>query len=118
PVAAGRRDPRPSVERRSRTMTDPRRAHQGKIGHIRESIRERRFALHAQPIIDPDAPQGMLSYEVLIRLLDRDGTLIRPPEFLSLAVQAQMTPAMDRVVSTELFSRLADRPEALAPTRQ
>lgn len=115
-IAASVRDPQLFVEPLSQSMIDARRAHQGKIEHIRESIRERRFALHAQPIIDPDAPPGMLSYEVLIRLLDRDGTLIRPPEFLSLAVQAQMTPAMDRGVITEIFAWLADHPEALART--
>lgn len=115
-IAASVRDPQLFVEPLSQTMIDARRAHQSKIEHIRESIRERRFALHAQPIIDPDAPQGMMSYEILIRLLDRDGTLIRPPEFLSLAVQAQMTPAMDRGVIGEIFAWLADHPEALART--
>jgi len=67
-------------------------------------------------MIDPDAPPGMLSYEVLIRLLDRDGGLIRPPEFLSLAVQAQMTPMMDRGVIRWIFSWLAEHPDALART--
>ncbi|RPH63452.1 MAG: EAL domain-containing protein, partial [Burkholderiales bacterium] len=115
-IAASVRDPQLFVEPLSQTMIDARRAHQGKIEHIREAIREKRFELHAQPIIDPEAPAGMLSYEVLIRLLDRDGGLIRPPEFLSLAVQAQMTPTMDRGVIREIFSWLAARPEALART--
>ncbi len=115
-IAASVRDPQLFVEPLSQTMIDARRAHQGKIEHIREAIRDKRFELHAQPIIDPEAPAGMVSYEVLIRLLDRDGGLIRPPEFLSLAVQAQMTPAMDRGVIRRIFSWLADRPDALART--
>ncbi len=115
-IAASVREPQLFVEPLSQTMIDARRAHQGKIEHIREAIREKRFEMHAQPIVDPEAPAGMLSYEVLIRLLDRDGGLIRPPEFLSLAVQAQMTPAMDRGVIRRIFSWLAARPEALART--
>ncbi|MBN9461949.1 MAG: EAL domain-containing protein [Burkholderiales bacterium] len=115
-IAASVRDPQLFVEPLSQTMIDARRAHQGKIEHIREAIREKRFELHAQPMIDPDAPPGMLSYEVLIRLLDRDGGLIRPPEFLSLAVQAQMTPMMDRGVIRWIFSWLAEHPDALART--
>ena len=115
-IAASVRDPQLFVEPLSQTMIDARRAHQSKIEHIREAIRERRFSLHAQPIIDPEAPEGMLSYEVLIRLLDRSGGLIRPPEFLSLAVQAQMTPAMDRGVIQQVFSWLALNPDALART--
>jgi EAL domain-containing protein (putative c-di-GMP-specific phosphodiesterase class I) len=115
-IAASVREPQLFVEPLSQTMIDARRAHQGKIEHIREAIREKRFEMHAQPIVDPEAPPGMLSYEVLIRLLDRDGGLIRPPEFLSLAVQAQMTPAMDRGVIRRIFSWLASHPEALART--
>ena len=115
-IAASVRDPQLFVEPLSQTMIDARRAHQGKIEHIREAIREKRFELHAQPMIDPEAPDGMLSYEVLIRLLDRDGGLIRPPEFLSLAVQAQMTPMMDRGVIREIFSWLGTHPQALART--
>ena len=40
------------------------------------------------PSVSPDrtvcvfAPAGALSYEILTRLRDRDGSLIRPPEFL------------------------------------
>ncbi|HEY0878472.1 MAG TPA: EAL domain-containing protein, partial [Zeimonas sp.] len=115
-IAASVREPQLFVEPLSQTMIDARRAHQGKIEHIREAIREKRFEMHAQPIVDPEAPAGMLSYEVLIRLLDRDGGLIRPPEFLSLAVQAQMTPAMDRGVIRRIFSWLASHPDALART--
>lgn len=115
-IAASVREPQLFVEPLSQTMIDARRAHQGKIEHIREAIREKRFELHAQPIVDPEAPAGTRAYEVLIRLLDRDGGLIRPPEFLSLAVQAQMTPAMDRGVIRRIFSWLASHPEALART--
>ena len=117
-IASSVRDPQLFVEPLSQTMIDARRAHQGKMEHIREAIREQRFDVHAQPIVDPDAAPGMLSYEVLTRLRDRDGTLIRPPEFLPLAVQAQMTVALDRGVIRSVFSFLALNPTALARTHK
>src|SRR5690606_15481519 len=103
-IAASVRDPQLFVEPLSQTMIDARRSHQARIEQIREAIRDQRFALHAQPMIDPEAPPDKLSYEVLLRLLDRDGSLIRPPEFLTLVGQAQMTPAMDRGVIRAVFS--------------
>jgi EAL domain-containing protein (putative c-di-GMP-specific phosphodiesterase class I)/GGDEF domain-containing protein len=115
-IAASVRDPQIFVEPLSQTMIDARRAYQTKIEQLREAIREHRFKVHAQPIMDPDAPPGMVSYEALIRLLDKDGTLVRPPQFLSLAVQTQMTPVMDRGMITKVFSWLGNNPEALART--
>jgi EAL domain-containing protein (putative c-di-GMP-specific phosphodiesterase class I)/GGDEF domain-containing protein len=117
-IAASVRDPQLFVEPLSQTMIETRRAHQAKIEHIKEAIREQRFDLHAQPIIDPDAPEGSLSYEILIRLRDRDNSLIRPPEFMPLAVQAQITPAMDRSVIARCFEWLATNPVALDKTHK
>ena len=117
-IAASVRDPQLFVEPLSQSAIDARRAHQSKIEQIRESIREHRFEMHAQTILDPEAPAGKVSYEMLIRLIDRDGTLIHPPEFLSLAVQAQMTPSMDRGVIKRVFGWLAANPEALARTHK
>jgi EAL domain-containing protein (putative c-di-GMP-specific phosphodiesterase class I)/integral membrane sensor domain MASE1 len=117
-IAASVRDPQLFVEPLSQMMIDSRRAHQGKIEHIREAVRETRLELYAQPMIDPDAPAGQLSYEVLTRLRDRDGTLIQPPEFLTLAVQAQMSVPFDRAVVKRAFEWLATNPEALARTHK
>ncbi|MBW6495225.1 MAG: EAL domain-containing protein [Burkholderiaceae bacterium] len=117
-IAASVRDPQLFVEPLSQSAIDARRAHQSKIEHIRESIREHRFEMHAQTILDPEAPPGKVSYEMLIRLIERDGSLIHPPEFLSLAVQAQMTPSMDRGVIKRVFGWLASNPEALARTHK
>ena len=97
-------------------MIDARRAHQKKIEHIRDAIRNDRIELYAQPLIDPEAPSQMRSYEVLTRLRDKDGQLIRPPEFLTLASQAQMSVPLDRGVIRLAFEWLAANPEALALT--
>ena len=115
-IAASVRDPQLFVEPLSQTMIDARRAHQKKIEHIRDAIRNDRIELYAQPLIDPEAPSQMRSYEVLTRLRDKDGQLIRPPEFLTLASQAQMSVPLDRAVIRLTFEWLAANPEALALT--
>ncbi len=117
-IAASVRDPQLFVEPLSQSIIDARRSHRGKIEHIRESIRNNRFAIHAQPILDTNAPPDKLSYEILIRLIDPDGELIQPPDFLSLAVHAQITPAMDRGVIARVFEWLAANPMALARTHK
>lgn len=115
-IAASVRDPQIFVEPLSQPMIDARRAHQKKIEHIRDAIRNDRIDLYAQPLIDPEAPSQMRSYEVLTRLRDREGKMIRPPEFLTLASQAQMSVALDRAVIRRTFEWLAANPEALALT--
>ena len=115
-IAASVRDPQLFVEPLSQTMIDARRAHQKKIEHIRDAIRNDRIELYAQPLIAPEAPSQMRSYEVLTRLRDKDGQLIRPPEFLTLASQAQMSVPLDRGVIRLAFEWLAANPEALALT--
>jgi EAL domain-containing protein (putative c-di-GMP-specific phosphodiesterase class I)/integral membrane sensor domain MASE1 len=115
-IAASVRDPQLFVEPLSQMMIDARRAHQSKIEHIREAIRDNRIELFAQPVVDPDAPADMCSYEVLTRLRDRDGGLIQPPEFLTLAVQAQMSIPLDRAVIRRTFEWLAENPVSLKAT--
>lgn len=115
-IAASVRDPRLFVEPLSQMMIDARRSHQSKIEHIREAIRDNRIELFAQPVIDPDAPPGRRSFELLTRLVDKDGGLIQPPEFLMLAAQAQMSMPLDRAVVRRAFEWLASHPNALEAT--
>lgn len=117
-IAASVRDPQLFVEPLSQSMIDSRRALQSKVEHLREAIRETRLELYAQPVVDPDAPEGSVSYEILTRLRDRDGGLIQPPEFLSLAVQSQMSVTLDRAVIQRSFEWLANNPNSLARTHK
>jgi EAL domain-containing protein (putative c-di-GMP-specific phosphodiesterase class I)/GGDEF domain-containing protein len=117
-IAASVRDPQLFVEPLSQMMIDSRRAHQSKVEHIREAVQETRLELYAQPVVDSDTPPGTISYEVLTRLRDRDGSLIQPHEFLTLAVQAQMSVAFDRAVVKRAFEWLASNPKALARTHR
>ena len=117
-IAASVRDPQLFVEPLSQSMIDSRRTLQSKVEHLREAIRETRLELYAQPVVDPEAPEGSVSYEILTRLRDREGGLIQPPEFLSLAVQSQMSVTLDRAVIQRSFEWLANNPQALARTHK
>jgi len=117
-IAASVRDPQLFVEPLSQMMIDARRAHQGKIEHIREAVRETRLELYAQPVTDRTAPAGTVSYEILTRLRDRDGSLIQPAEFLTLTMQAQMSVPFDRAVVRRTFEWLSNHPLALARTHK
>jgi EAL domain-containing protein (putative c-di-GMP-specific phosphodiesterase class I)/GGDEF domain-containing protein len=117
-IASSVRDPQLFVEPLSQTTIEARRAYQEKTEHIREAIREHRFEVYAQPIVDSDAPHGLLSYEILARLRDSAGHIMKPPEFLPLAAQAQLTVALDRGIIRSVFSWLALNPDALARTHK
>ena len=115
-IAASVRDPQLFVEPLSQTMIDARRAHREKIEHIREAIHDGRIELYAQPLDDLDRLSDRMEYEVLTRLRDRDGSLIPPFEFMPLAVQGQMTVALDRAVVGAVFAWLARHPTQLLRT--
>jgi len=115
-IAGSVREPQLFVEPLSQMMIDARRARQSKIEHIREAIRDNRVELFAQPVVDPEAPAGMRSYEVLTRLRDSDGELIQPAEFLTLAIHAQMSIPLDHAVIRRAFEWLAANPAALRAT--
>jgi EAL domain-containing protein (putative c-di-GMP-specific phosphodiesterase class I)/GGDEF domain-containing protein len=117
-IAGSVREPQLFVEPLSQLMIDSRRELQVKIEHIREALHESRLELYAQPVVDPDAPPGMVSYEVLTRLRDREGGLIQPPEFLKLAIKAQMSVTFDRAVVQRAFGWLTSHPRNLARTHK
>ena len=54
------------------------------VGPIRDALAERRFVLHAQPIIDVVTRQ-IVQHELLIRMVDPSGNLIPPGHFLPSA---------------------------------
>ncbi|MFN8162584.1 MAG: EAL domain-containing protein [Solirubrobacterales bacterium] len=56
------------------------------IGRIRDALAEERFCAYAQPIVDLKSGETH-SWELLIRMLDCDGSMILPGEFLPAAEQ-------------------------------
>ena len=78
------------------------------VGHVREAIDAERLRLHAQPIFD--VPTGTeIGCEVLVRMLEPDGSVLSPAAFLPTAERFGLIPEIDCWV--------AERAIQLAPSR-
>ncbi len=76
---------------------------------IKLALKKNRFQLHFQPIASLHAEPGE-RYEVLIRLLDQDDSIIMPGEFLGAAEHSQMMADIDRwVIKTSAKAILEKR---------
>ena len=80
-------------------------------GRIRDALADDRFVLYAQPIVDLTTGRTV-QHELLIRMLDCDGRLIFPGEFLPLAEQSGLIVHIDRWVIREAVA-LAARGQAV-----
>ncbi len=83
------------------------------LGSIREALESNRFRLAAQilqPLFSHDEP---LHYEVLVRLVDRDGREYEPASFLPAAERYGLVTAIDREVVEQLLAFLHRNPEHL-----
>lgn len=67
------------------------------VGRIHDALENNRFVLHAQPIIDLASGVTVL-HELLLRLRDRDGSLIPPLTFLPTAEKCGLIVAIDQWV--------------------
>ena len=74
---------------------------------IRKTIDEDRFYLVYQPVISLNGKAGG-HYEVLLRVLDEDGCVVMPGQFLSLAEKSPMILEIDRRVIQLAMQALAD----------
>ena len=83
---------------------------------LREALETDGFVLYAQPILDLTTDK-IVRYEILLRLLDRDGGVIPPGAFLDIADQFGLSGDIDRWVlrkTTEILSRDAVREKELS----
>jgi PAS domain S-box-containing protein len=67
------------------------------VGRIRDALDEDRLILYAQPIIDLHSRE-VLAHELLLRMVDRDGSIIPPVRFLPSAEQYGLIEEIDRWV--------------------
>ncbi|MGH8611685.1 MAG: EAL domain-containing protein [Gammaproteobacteria bacterium] len=84
------------------------------VRHIQEALAESRFTLFYEPII-PLGETGRPHGEVLLRLLNRDGTLVPPSTFIPAAERYNQMQAIDRWVVRSVFAALHD-PDAFTPS--
>lgn len=82
------------------------------VGSLQSALLEDRFVLYAQPIKSLQSAETDPRYEILLRMLDEDGTMLLPNKFLSAAERYQMMSAIDRWVVRRTLDQLsaADNP--------
>jgi len=80
---------------------------------IQEALADNRFVLFYQPIVPLDR-RGRPHGEVLVRLLNRDGSLVLPGAFIPAAERYNQMQAIDRWVICSVFAALRD-PRAFPP---
>lgn len=81
------------------------------IQRIRQALEEGNFRLYCQNIV-PLAPGGdsvVAHYEILLRMLDAEGNVVRPASFISAAERYHLMPAIDRWVVENALSLLGGR---------
>jgi PAS domain S-box-containing protein len=76
------------------------------VGRIRDALDDGRLVLYAQPIIDLHT-RTIVMHELLLRMIDRDGTIIEPGRFLPAAEQYGLIEDIDRWVLTQAITLAA-----------
>ncbi|HSG92656.1 MAG TPA: EAL domain-containing protein, partial [Methylotenera sp.] len=81
---------------------------------ISEALDQDRFLLYVQPIVPVDPAQSGLSYEVLLRLRRRDGSLSPPGAFLPAAERYNSMTRIDRWVVNKVFAWLRQNANSIS----
>lgn len=89
-----------------------RRSDLDQVGRLQNALLSDRFVLFAQPIKPLQSGETAPRYEILVRMLDEDGSVLPPGRFLSAAERYQMMGAIDRWVVRRTLDQLsaADNP--------
>src|SRR6185312_13026523 len=81
----------------------------GWIGRIHRVLEERRFVLYSQKILPlGENAQGEEHHELLLRMLDSDGSIVPPMAFIPAAERYNLMPTIDRWVIHEALSRYSE----------
>lgn len=87
------------------------------VERVRLAITQGRLALWAQPIGQPpwgDGAGRQRRCEILVRLLDEQGTVQSPADFMPAAMQGGLMQLLDRAVIDQTLAWFAAHPQALA----
>jgi diguanylate cyclase (GGDEF)-like protein/PAS domain S-box-containing protein len=91
-----------------------RRSETNWVPEVHTALQEQRFELFAQRIIALGGTPALPGYEILIRLVNREGQLVLPGEFLQATERYGLSALMDRCVFDRLYHWLETNPVALA----
>ena len=78
---------------------------------IKQAIEDDRIVVFAQPIVCNET-QETKKYECLVRMIDTDGSIISPAQFLTIAKRSRLYPDITKIVVTkaiEYFKNSDDR---------
>jgi diguanylate cyclase (GGDEF)-like protein/PAS domain S-box-containing protein len=81
------------------------------VQRIRTALDENQFRLFCQNIVPLNVPdaQHMTHHEILLRMLDKNGDIIRPASFIPAAERYSLMPSIDRWVVQNALELLNDR---------
>lgn len=79
---------------------------------VREALTEQRFQLYYQPVVRLDGA-GVAYYESLVRMLEPDGRVMLPAEFLTTIERLGLMPRLTRQIIAILLQALVDHQEAV-----
>jgi len=90
----------------------------GWIAKINKALEQDRFELYFQPIVpvnsdNPELEHSKLHYELLLRMRDEEGNIIKPRLFLPAAERYKTTPILDRWVVKNALNILSSNPRHL-----
>lgn len=77
------------------------------VQRIRRALDESRLTLHAQPVVET-ASGHTTQHELLVRMVEPDGSLVSPAQFLPIAERFGLIREIDRWVVTETIAMLHD----------
>jgi EAL domain-containing protein (putative c-di-GMP-specific phosphodiesterase class I) len=85
------------------------------LSRITSALDENRFALYSQPIVPVCAEYDHSQHcEIRVRMINPDGTLLQPAQFIPAAERYNLMPALDRWVIERTFAAF----NARFPTRE
>lgn len=76
---------------------------------LKDAIDEHRFALYYQGVHE-SSTQSIIEYEALIRIIDKDGSVISPAMFLDIAKKSRLYRHITHFVVNEIFTQLHNTP--------
>ena len=77
---------------------------------IHKALNENRIICHYQPIVTLDTNETT-KYETLVRMVNEDGKIISPIEFLSVAKKTKLYPRITKTVISQACKCFADKDE-------
>ena len=83
-----------------------RRSDLNQVGYLQSALIEDRFVLYAQTIQSLEDSESSSRYEILVRMIDEEGQVILPEQFMSAAERYHMMPTLDRWVINKALEQL------------